>query len=206
MAGDLAFAAILELGRLLRTRRVSATELAELFLERLERFGPRYNCLVTVTPERALAAAARADRELAAGKIRGPLHGIPYGVKDLVAVRGYPTTWGAEPYRSQTFDQDATVVTRLDAAGAVWGSSPWWSSRAGWGTARPMRRSPGPGRRPGTSTTGAAGRPRVPARPWPPDSCPSPSGRGRRGRPSRPGPTAGAPAFARRSVSRAGHA
>src|SRR5207244_1803324 len=60
-----------------------------------------------------------ADRELAAGKIRGPLHGIPYGVKDLVAVRGYPTTWGAEPYRSQTFDQDATVVTRLDAAGAV---------------------------------------------------------------------------------------
>src|SRR5437879_5703217 len=119
MAGDLAFAAILELGPLLRTRRVSATELAELFLERLERFGPRYNCLVTVTPERALAAAARADRELAAGKIRGPLHGIPYGVKDLVAVRGYPTTWGAEPYRSQTFDQDATVVTRLDAAGAV---------------------------------------------------------------------------------------
>src|SRR5205807_1812369 len=90
MAGDLAFAAILELGRLLRTRRVSATELAELFLERLERFGPRYNCLVTVTPERALAAAARADRELAAGKIRGPLHGIPYGVKDLVAVRGWP--------------------------------------------------------------------------------------------------------------------
>jgi len=90
MAGDLAFAAILELGRLLRTRRVSATELAELFLERLERFGPRYNCLVTVTPERALAAAARADRELAAGKIRGPLHGIPYGVKDLVAVRGNP--------------------------------------------------------------------------------------------------------------------
>src|SRR5213596_2406964 len=119
MAGDLAFASIAELARLLRTRRVSATALAELFLERLERFGPRYNCLVTVTPERALAEAARADRELAAGKIRGPLRGIPYGVKDLVAVRGYPTTWGAEPYRSQTFDQDATVVTRLDAAGAV---------------------------------------------------------------------------------------
>src|SRR2546430_4477922 len=119
MAGDLSCAAYREWGRLPRPRRVSATELAELFLERLERFGPRYNCVVTVPPERALAAAARADRELAAGKIRGPLHGIPYGVKDLVAVRGYPTTWGAEPYRSQTFDQDATVGTRLDAAGAV---------------------------------------------------------------------------------------
>src|SRR5438128_5858218 len=119
MAGDLAFASIVELARLLRSRRTSATELAELFLERLERFGPRYNCLVTVTPERALAEAARADHELAAGKIRGPLHGIPYGVKDLLAVRGYPTTWGAEPYRAQTFEEDATVVTRLGAAGAV---------------------------------------------------------------------------------------
>src|SRR5438445_539563 len=119
MAGDLAFASIAELARLLRSRRTSATELAELFLERLERFGPRYNCLVTVTPERALAEAARADHELAAGKIRGPLHGIPYGVKDLLAVRGYPTTWGAEPYRAQTFEEDATVVTRLGAAGAV---------------------------------------------------------------------------------------
>src|SRR5207247_7620556 len=119
MAGDLAFASIAELARLLRSRGASATELAELFLERLERFGPRYNCLVTVTPERALAEAARADRELAAGRIRGPLHGIPYGVKDLLAVRGYPTTWGAEPYRSQAFEEDATVVTRLGAAGAV---------------------------------------------------------------------------------------
>src|SRR5213078_2047122 len=119
MAGDLAFTPIPELGRLLRARRVSATELAELSLERLERFGPRYNCLVTVTPERALAEAARADRDLAAGRLRGPLHGIPYGVKDLLAVRGYPTTWGAEPYRAQTFEEDATVVTRLGAAGAV---------------------------------------------------------------------------------------
>src|SRR5205823_11393676 len=87
--GDLAFASLPDLGRLLRARRTSATELAELFLERLERFGPRYNCLVAVTPERALAEVARADRELAAGKIRGPLHGIPYGVKDLLAAAGY---------------------------------------------------------------------------------------------------------------------
>src|SRR6266581_8075511 len=119
MAGDLAFASIAELARLLRSRRTSATELAELFLERLERFGPRYNCLVTVTPERALAEAARADRELARGKIRGPLHGIPYGVKDLLAAAGYPTTWGAAPYEQQLIDQDATVVAKLKAAGAV---------------------------------------------------------------------------------------
>jgi aspartyl-tRNA(Asn)/glutamyl-tRNA(Gln) amidotransferase subunit A len=119
VSDDLAFASIPELGRLLRARKVTAGELAELFLERLERFGPRFNCVVTVTPERALAAAARADRDLKAGRIHGPLHGIPFGVKDLLAVAGYPTTWGAAPYRGQTFDTDATVVARLDAAGAV---------------------------------------------------------------------------------------
>src|SRR5438876_11051981 len=100
MAGDLAFASIAELARLLRPRRTSATELAELFLERLERFGPRYNCLVTVTPERALADAARAAHERAAGQIRGPLHGIPYRGTDPPAVRGRPTPWAAEPSRA----------------------------------------------------------------------------------------------------------
>ena len=119
MSDDLAFASIPELGRRLRARRMTASELAELFLERLERFGPRYNCLVTVTPDRALEAAARADRELSAGRARGPLHGIPFGAKDLLAAKGYPTTWGAEPYRGQRFDDDATVVARLEAAGAV---------------------------------------------------------------------------------------
>ena len=119
MSDDLAFASIPELGRLLRARKVTASELAELFLERLERYGTRFNCVVTVTPERALDAAARADRDLRAGRIHGPLHGIPYGVKDLVTVAGYPTTWGAAPYRGQTFDSDATVVARLDARGAV---------------------------------------------------------------------------------------
>ena len=119
MRDDVAFGSIPELGRLLRARKLSSTDLTELYLERLERFGPRYNCVVTVTPERALAEAATADRELRAGRIRGPLHGIPYGVKDLLAAKGYPTTWGAEPYRSQSFDEDATVVARLGAAGAV---------------------------------------------------------------------------------------
>ena len=116
---DYAFLAVVELGRLLRQKKTSATELATYFLDRLERIGPRYNAVVTVTRERAMAEAAQADREIAAGKWRGPLHGIPYGVKDLIATKGYPTTWGAEPYRQQKLDYDATVVERLGAAGAV---------------------------------------------------------------------------------------
>ena len=119
MSEELAFASLPELGRLLRARKVSATELTKLFLDRLERYGPRYNCVVKLTPERALEEAARADKETRSGKWRGPLHGIPYGVKDLVAAKGYPTTWGAEPYRSQVIDEDATVVARLGTAGGV---------------------------------------------------------------------------------------
>lgn len=116
---DFAFSSLVELGRLLRSKRTSATELARYFLDRLERIGPRFNAVVTVTRERALAEAAQADREIQQGKWRGPLHGIPYGVKDLLATKDYPTTWGAEPYRQQKFDADATVVERLGAAGAV---------------------------------------------------------------------------------------
>jgi aspartyl-tRNA(Asn)/glutamyl-tRNA(Gln) amidotransferase subunit A len=116
---DFAFLSVVELGRLLRQKQTSATELATYFLDRLERIGPRYNAVVTVTRDRALAEAAQADREIRQGKWRGPLHGIPYGVKDLLATKGYPTTWGAEPYRKQQFDSDATVVERLGAAGGV---------------------------------------------------------------------------------------
>jgi len=116
---DFAFLSVAELGRLLRSKQTSATELAGYFLDRLERLGPRYNAVVAVTRERALAEAAQADREIKAGKVRGPLHGIPYGVKDLVATKDYPTTWGAEPYRQQKLGYDATVVERLGAAGAV---------------------------------------------------------------------------------------
>ena len=119
MSDDLAFASVAQLGRLLRQKATSATELAKIFLDRVERLGPAYNAVVTVTRERALAEAAKADEEIARGKWRGPLHGIPYGVKDLLATKGYPTTWGAEPYRTQTFDQDATVVARLGTAGGV---------------------------------------------------------------------------------------
>jgi aspartyl-tRNA(Asn)/glutamyl-tRNA(Gln) amidotransferase subunit A len=121
MSDDLAFSSVVELGRLLRARKVSATELATLFLDRLERLGPAYGAVITVTRDRALAEAARADREIRRGRWRGPLHGIPYGVKDLLSAQGYPTTWGAAPYRggAQSLDEDATVVARLTAAGAV---------------------------------------------------------------------------------------
>ena len=119
MADDLAFASVVELGRLLRQKKTSATELATYFLERLERIGPRYNAVVTVTRERALAEAAQADREIRQGKWRGPLHGIPYGVKDLLATKDYPTSWGAAPYQQQKFAADASVVERLGAAGGV---------------------------------------------------------------------------------------
>jgi aspartyl-tRNA(Asn)/glutamyl-tRNA(Gln) amidotransferase subunit A len=116
---DLGFSTIPELGRLLRSRKISSVELAEHFLDRLERLGPAYNAVVTVLRERAVAEARERDAELRGGKDRGPLHGIPYGVKDLLAAVGAPTTWGAQPYRNQLLRSDATAVGRLKAAGAV---------------------------------------------------------------------------------------
>ena len=116
---ELAFLPLAALSELVRRRQVASVELTGLYLERLRRHGPRLECVITLTEERALAAARRADREIAAGRWRGPLHGIPWGAKDLLAVRGYPTTWGAAPYRAQTIDEDAEVVRRLDEAGAV---------------------------------------------------------------------------------------
>ncbi len=114
------FTPIRELGELIRTRQVSPVELAETFLDRLETLGPRYNAVVTVTRDRAMQQARRAEREIATGKYRGPLHGIPYGAKDLLATSGgIPTTWGAAPFRNQIFDYDATVIKRLEEAGAV---------------------------------------------------------------------------------------
>ena len=116
---DLAFASIPQLAGLLRGGAVTSVELTRLSLERLKTVGRQLEAVVTITEARALRQAAQADAELARGEDRGPLHGIPYGAKDLLAVRGYPTTWGAEPYRDQTIDDDAAVVERLDAAGAV---------------------------------------------------------------------------------------
>jgi len=114
------FLPIPRLAELVRSRAVSPIALAETFLDRLERIGPQLNAVVTVTRDRAMAQARRAEQEIAAGRYRGPLHGIPYGAKDLLATSGgIPTTWGAAPLREQRFDYDATAVRRLEDAGAV---------------------------------------------------------------------------------------
>lgn len=116
---DVAFASVRELADLLRTRKISSTTLTQMYLDRLKRYNPLLLFYITLTEDRALAQAREADRDIARGKYRGPLHGVPWGAKDLLAVKGYPTTWGAAPYKDQTIDEDATVVKRLDAAGAV---------------------------------------------------------------------------------------
>jgi aspartyl-tRNA(Asn)/glutamyl-tRNA(Gln) amidotransferase subunit A len=119
MADDLSFATVAELGRMLRTGATSPVELTEHFLDRLDRVARPLNAVVTITADLALAQARQAEDELAAGIDRGPLHGIPYGAKDLLTTAGIPTTWGAEPFRNRVFDFDATVVRRLREAGAV---------------------------------------------------------------------------------------
>jgi Asp-tRNA(Asn)/Glu-tRNA(Gln) amidotransferase A subunit family amidase len=116
---DLAFASVSHLASLLRARKITALALTQMYLARLKRYDPKLHFVITLTEDRALAQAKAADAEIAAGKYRGPLHGIPWGAKDLLAVNGYPTTWGAGGFEHQTFDEDATVVKRLDAAGAV---------------------------------------------------------------------------------------
>src|SRR5687767_13640535 len=116
---DLAFLPVTTLSTLVRKREVSSTELTQMYLARLKKHGPALNCLVTLTEELALAQAAQADKEIKAGRYRGPLHGIPWGAKDLFATKGILTTWGAAPFQNQVFDYDATVVERLRDAGAV---------------------------------------------------------------------------------------
>ena len=116
---ELAFASVAQLAELIRTRQVNSTELTKMYLSRLKEHGPTLECVVTLTEDLALKQAARADREIAAGKYRGPLHGIPYGAKDLLSVEGYKTTWGATPYKDQMIDDNAAVVKRLEEAGAV---------------------------------------------------------------------------------------
>jgi Asp-tRNA(Asn)/Glu-tRNA(Gln) amidotransferase A subunit family amidase len=116
---DAAFWSVTQLAQLMRARQVTATELTQMYLARLKRHNVALNCVVTVTEARALEEARQADRELANGTYRGLLHGLPYGVKDIIAARGYPTTWGAPPLEQQTFDEDAAVVQKLRAAGAV---------------------------------------------------------------------------------------
>lgn len=115
----LAFFSVRDLGELIRTKKITSTQLTQLYLNRLKKYGPELECVITLTEELALKQAKHADEEIAAGKYRGPLHGIPYGAKDLLATQAYKTTWGATPYKNQIIDQDATVIQKLEAAGAV---------------------------------------------------------------------------------------
>ncbi len=116
---DLAWYSVEDLSVLVRTRKISSVELTRFFLERLKKYSDTLHCVITFTEERALKQAKKADDELARGIYRGPLHGIPYGIKDLFAVEGYKTTWGAGPYKDQVRNETATVVKKLDEAGAI---------------------------------------------------------------------------------------
>ncbi len=116
---ELAFLPVTALAALVRTRQVSSQELTKLYLERLRKYDPVLHCVVNFTEELALKQAEQADREIAAGRYRGPLHGIPWGAKDLIAYPGYKTTWGAQPFKDQALDMKATVARRLEEAGAV---------------------------------------------------------------------------------------
>jgi Asp-tRNA(Asn)/Glu-tRNA(Gln) amidotransferase A subunit family amidase len=116
---DIAFAPVWKLSRWVEQKKITSTRLTQMYLERLRKFNPKLNCVITLTPDHALEQAKRADAEIAAGKYRGPLHGIPYGVKDLLDTAGIPTTYGAEPFRNRVPKDDSAVVKKLNDAGAV---------------------------------------------------------------------------------------
>ena len=116
---DVAFWPVTELAPLIRSKAVSSTDLTRMYVDRMKKYSPKLLCLITSTEELAMEQAAAADKEIRAGKYRGPLHGIPFGVKDLFDTKGILTTWGAEPFQSRVPQQDATVVERLRNAGAV---------------------------------------------------------------------------------------
>ncbi len=116
---DIAFYPLTQLAELIRTRQVTSVEMTQMYLARLKRYDPILRCVVTLTEELAMQQAQQADAEIARGLYRSPLHGIPWGAKDLLATKGYKTTWGAMPYKDQVIDRDATVVQRLADAGAV---------------------------------------------------------------------------------------
>jgi len=116
---DIAFAPVTDLSLWVQRKKITSTRLTEIYLQRLEKYNPQLRCVITLTREHALAQAKQADAEIAAGKYRGPLHGIPWGGKDLLDTAGIPTTYGAEPFRDRVPTVDATVVKRLNDAGAV---------------------------------------------------------------------------------------
>ena len=167
-----AYAPVTHLSRWIEARKLTSERLTTIYLDRIDRFDKRLRSIITLTRDQALQRARQADREIAAGKYRGPLHGIPYGVKDLLDTKGIATTWGAEPFRDRVPAADSAVVRRLDAAGGVllaklslgalalndiWFGgqtmNPWLpeegasGSSAGPGAARPSLRRPSPRRR-----------------------------------------------------------
>ena len=116
---ELAFYSLPELASLIKNKKISSVELTKFFIDRLKKYGDTLQCVISITEDIAMQEAAQADAEIAAGKYRGPLHGIPYGLKDLFAVKGTKTTWGAAPYKDQVIDEDAFVFTKLKDAGAI---------------------------------------------------------------------------------------
>ncbi len=116
---DLAFYTVRQLAQLIKSRKVTSVQLTQMFLNRLKKYDDTLHCVITLTEDLAMKQAHKADAEIAAGKYRGLLHGIPYGIKDLFAVKGYKTTWGAMPYKNQVIDENATIVKKLNDAGAV---------------------------------------------------------------------------------------
>lgn len=148
---DVAFWSVMQLAALIKSRQVTSVDLTEMYLARLKRYDPVLKCVVTFTDELAMRQARRADAEIAAGKYRGHLHGIPWGAKDLIAKKGYRTTWGAAPFKDQIIDLDATVVTRLEEAGAVLiaklstGELAYWDEWFGGKTKNPWDVSSGSG-------------------------------------------------------------
>jgi Asp-tRNA(Asn)/Glu-tRNA(Gln) amidotransferase A subunit family amidase len=116
---ELAFYSVLQLASLIKNKKISSVELTRFFIDRLKKFGDTLQCVISLTEDIAMEQAAQADKEIAAGHYRGPLHGVPYGLKDLFAVKGTKTTWGAAPYKNQMIDEDAYVYTKLKDAGAV---------------------------------------------------------------------------------------
>ena len=120
MPGDeLFYLSVGELAKRIESKRLSPVDLTQAYLDRSQKFGPRFNAYARLTPETALEQAKAAEKEIRRGHYRGPLHGIPYAAKDLLAVKGVPATWGAKPYDNQVFDYNATVIDHLNRVGAV---------------------------------------------------------------------------------------
>jgi aspartyl-tRNA(Asn)/glutamyl-tRNA(Gln) amidotransferase subunit A len=158
LGDDILYLSVRELGERIKAGKLSPVELAESYLARSERLGPKFNAYATLTRERSLEEAKAAEKEIGAGKYRGPLHGIPYAAKDLLAARGYPTTWGAKPYAKQAFPDDATAVDKLHAAGAILiGKAAMIELAGGLGYRFASASLAGPGKNPWNAGTWAGG-------------------------------------------------